>query len=241
MDPNASRRRKIVSSAVAYARGDVNGDRIADNVFLTGNETPDSPFIQNITLIIEDGSNGLTTSIPLSQNVGYNPRLYLGNFTGEPGKDIMVTIDTGGSGGTIYTYIYSFLNNQVRLLFDFELYNTLFKYRVTYQDNYKVEVVSLRNDTYYNIDISGKGSDYLSEIYDTQGKLREPIEGFVDPLSGLYPVDFDSNGIMELLAYQKISGRYHADSLGYIQNTLEWKDHDFYLWNQYLAINGYQS
>jgi hypothetical protein len=29
---------------VSYARGDVNGDGIPDNVYLTGIKTPDSPF-----------------------------------------------------------------------------------------------------------------------------------------------------------------------------------------------------
>lgn len=28
----------------------------------------------------------------------------------------------------------------------------------------------------------------------------------------IYPVDFDSNKVYELLAYQKIAGRYNADS-----------------------------
>jgi len=36
----------------------------------------------------------------------------------------------------------------------------------------------------------------------------------------LYPVDFDGNQVYELLAYQKIAGRYNADALGYVLNTL---------------------
>ena len=83
-----------------------------------------------------------------------------------------------------------------------------------------------------------KGTDYLNEIYDKDGKLNSPINGFVNPLSGLYPVDFDSNKIYELLAYQKIAGRYNADSLGYVLNTLKWKDNMFILDNQYVAIWG---
>ena len=82
--------------------------------------------------------------------------------------------------------------------------------------------------------------DYLNEIYDRNGKLKSPITGFVDPLSGLYPVDFDANGVYELLAYQKIAGRYHADGLGYILNTLRWKNNGFALQEQYLAIYGAQ-
>ena len=221
-------------------QGDVNGDGIPDNVYLTGIKTPDSPFTQNITLVIQDGMTGGFTSIPLSENAGYNPTLFLGDFTGNGVDDILIGIDSGGSGGIMYYYIYSFINNTAQLLFDFNVYNEQYKYDVTYKDNYKVEVISKKNNKKYIIDISNKEADYLNEIYDENGKLKNPINGFVNPISGLYPVDFDSNKVYELLAYQKIAGRYNADSLGYVLNTLKWKDNMFVLDNQYVAIFGSQ-
>lgn len=223
---------------VAYARGDVNGDRIIDNIYLTGIMTSDSPFVQDITLVIQDGITGRFTSIPLKENTGYSPTIVLRDFTGDGVDDILIGINTGGSGGIMYYYIYSFINNTPKLLFDFDVYNQQYEYQVNYKDNYKVEVISEENNKMYIIDISNKGEEYLNEIYDKDGKLKEPIEGFVNPLSGLYPVDFDSSGVYELLAYQKIAGRYNADSLGYILNTLMWKDNMFVLDNQYLAIFG---
>ena len=51
-------------------------------------------------------------------------------------------------------------------------------------------------------------------------------------------MDFDSNNVYELLAYQKIAGRYNADSLGYILNTLKWQGNRFVLDNQNVAIFG---
>ncbi len=223
---------------VAYARGDVNGDRIIDNIYLTGIMTSDSPFVQDITLVIQDGMTGRFTSIPLKENTGYSPTILLRDFTGDGVSDILIGINTGGSGGIMYYYIYSFINNTPRLIFDFDVYNQQYEYQVNYKDNYKVEVISEENNKMYIIDISDKGEEYLNEIYDKDGKLKEPIEGFVNPLSGLYPVDFDSDGVYELLGYQKIAGRYNADSLGYILNTLRWKDNMFVLDNQYLAIFG---
>lgn len=225
---------------VAYARGDVNGDKIPDNVFLTGTMTPDSPFIQNITLLIQDGRTGIFTSVPLKENAGYNPTLFLGDFTGDGVDDILVSIASGGSGGTMYHYIFSFLGNKLRLMFDFNVYNELYKYAVNYQNNYRVEVISKINNEKYIIDITYKGAEYLNEIYYENGRLKQPIEGFVNPLSGLYPVDFDYNGVYELLAYQKIAGRYNADALGYVLNTLKWKDNMFVLDNQNVAIFGAQ-
>ncbi|WHH57855.1 VCBS repeat-containing protein [Petroclostridium sp. X23] len=228
------------SNIVAYARGDVTGDGIPDNVYLTGVKTPESPFVQNITLVIRDGRTGISTTIPLRENAGYNPTLFLGDFTGDGVDDILIGIASGGSGGMMYYYIYSFLHNMARLLFDFNVYNEQYQYTVTYKDQYKVEVVSKSNNQKYIIDISTRSAEYLNEIYDKNGKLKEPITGFVNPISGLYPVDFDSNGVYELLAYQKIAGRYNADSLGYIQNILKWKNSRFALDNQYVAIFGAQ-
>jgi hypothetical protein len=221
---------------VSSVKGDVNGDRIPDHVFLTGIKTQNSPFTQEITLVVQDGRTGRITRVPLRENAGYNPRLFLGEFTGDDIADIMISIDSGGSGAFMYHYIYSFLNNQPKLLFDFNLYNEEYKYEVTYMDFYRVEVVSKKNDHKYMIDISNRGDEYLHEIYNNNGKLKTPISGFVNPLSGLYPVDFDSNHVYELLAYQKIAGRYNADSLGYVLNTLKWKEHSFILEVQYVAI-----
>lgn len=221
---------------VYFVRGDVNGDRIPDNVYLTGVRTPNSPFIKNITLVIQDGIKGHFFRVPLSENAGYKPRLFLGDFTGDDVSDILISIDSGGSGAIMYHYIYSFVENVPQLLFDFNSYNQEYKYEVTYLDNYRVEVVSNKNGKKYIIDISNRSEEYLREIYNENGKLKKPINGFVNPLSGLYPVDFDSDNVYELLAYQKIAGRYNADSLGYVLNTLKWNGSMFILDNQYVAI-----
>lgn len=225
-------------SVVSYACGDVTGDRVPDHVYLTGRMTAGSPYIQNITLVVQDGRSGKVTRVPLRENAGYNPTLFLGDFTGNGVDDILISMATGGSGGIMYHYIYSFVNNRPKLLFDFDVYNEQYQYEVTYQNDYKVKVVSLINNETYIIDISLRDSSYLNEIYDENGKLKTPITGFVNPLSGLYPVDFDSDQQFELLAYQKIAGRYNADSLGYVLNTLAWSGDRFVLQNQNVAIWG---
>lgn len=223
---------------VAFAQGDVTGDKITDRVYLTGTKTPDSPFTQNITLHVQDGRTGKVTSVALRDNTGYNPTLFLGDFTGNGVDDILIGINTGGSGGIMYYYVISFVGNHAKMLFDFNVYNDQYQYEVTYQDHYKVKVVSKKNNQKYILDISTRGAEYLNEIYDKNGKLKSPITGFVNPLSGLYPVDFDANGVYELLAYQKVAGRYNADSLGYILNTLGWENNRFVLQQQFLAIYG---
>jgi len=224
----------IVSSAL----GDVNGDGILDNIYLTGVKTIDSPFIQKITLVIQDGRTGMANCVSLKSDAGYNPTLFLGDFTGDGIKDILISIASGGSGGIMYYYIYSDVRNIPKLLFDYNVFNEAYQYQVIYKDYYKVKVINITEGINYVLDISYKDQDYLNEIYDTEGKLKAPIEGFVSPLSGLYPIDFDANGVFELLTYQRISGRFAADALGYVQTILKWNNRNFALINQYIAILG---
>ncbi|MEH7226622.1 VCBS repeat-containing protein [Bacillus sp. JJ1566] len=173
-----------ISGVVASVTGDVNGDLIPDIVYVTGYRDSDVSIIQNMVLGIRDGATGVSINIPLKKNMGYDPMLFLGDFTGDGINDILITIPTGGSGGTTNNYIYSFVYNEPRLLFDSDAFNQAYQYEVTYKDNYKVEVFSKRNNARYLIDLSLREPDYLNEIYDANGKLKKPISGWVDPISG---------------------------------------------------------
>jgi hypothetical protein len=223
-----------------FKRGDVNGDRVIDNVYLVGNRPAglESPFTDNITLIIQDGRTNQFTRVTFKDNAGYNPTIFLGDFTGDGVKDILISIDSGGSGGLAFYYMYSFINNRPELIFDHEEYNERYQYDVIYRDFYQVEVISKDSSERYTIDIKYKGEEYLSEIYDENGKLKEPIEGWVNPLGGLYPVDFQRDGIYELYSFRSIAGRYNADALGYVQTSLEWNGREFVPFFQTVGIFG---
>ncbi|MCP3030028.1 VCBS repeat-containing protein [Halobacillus sp. A1] len=229
-------------SVLAFAQGDVNGNGVLDNVYLTGlkpNGT-DSPFTTNITLVIQTGGTEDFYSIPLESNAGYDPALFLGDFTGDRIDDILVSINSGGSGGFYYYYIYSFLNNRPKELFNYETFNSQYLYDVMYQNNYKVLVTNQTLNLYYILDISNRGSEYLSEIYNSDGTLKLPVQGWVSSLNTAYPVDFDGDGVYELFAFQRIAGRYNADGIGLIQSPLKWDGEKFVITDdwQYAAVLG---
>ncbi|MFZ0368618.1 MAG: VCBS repeat-containing protein [Halobacillus sp.] len=224
----------------AHAQGDVNGDNIQDHIYLTGQKLEDSPYVTHITLVIQDGFSNQLYHIPLSTNQAYQPRIFLGDFTGNGIDDILISMNSGGSGGFGYYYLYSFVNNQAVLLFDYEKFNEWFKYTVTYKDQYRVEIVNQTLQLSYLIDLSNRDSEYLAEIYNENGTLKQPLNGWVSGLNQLYPIDFDGNGVYELYALQRVIGRYSADQLGLIQTPLAFRNGTFepFLHNQYAAVPG---
>ena len=223
---------------ITEQRGDVTGDGFIDTVYLTGEMTEGSPFWKNITLVIHNGNNDLYERVSLKDNAGYNPTIFLGDMTGDKVDDIQVVIDTGGSGGTIYSYIFSYIKGELHQIFDTETYNNISDYQVNYLNNYKVSVQSSYPQKKYIIDLQYKGKEYLAEIYREDGTLITPIEGWVDPISGLYPIDFARDGSYELLSFQQIAGRYHADALGYVQTTWKWNGQEFIADRQTVSIYG---
>ncbi|WP_234405449.1 VCBS repeat-containing protein [Paenibacillus sp. IHBB 10380] len=220
-------------------RGDVTGDGVPDEIWLIGiQQDPSSPFITGIRLLIKDGATSKTYQITPSENAGYNPRLFIGDFTGDRISDILVTIESGGSGATTFNDLYSLAEGKAQLLFNSESYNDYWKYKVDYLNDYRLQLTNTNTQRVYLLDITMRGKAYLDQIYNSDGTLKAPVEGFVDPLSGLYPVDFDRNGVYELMAMQGVSGLYHADRFGYVTNVLAWQSDGWKLQNQWFSIYG---
>ena len=134
------------------------------------------PFVANINLVVQDGASLQYTRVPIKDGSGYNPTIFLGDFTGDRVEDIVVYIDSGGSGAILYSYIYSFVDNKPKLLFDHEKFNEEFQYEVIYRDNFEVDLISFRTKKKFTIDISYKGQEYLSEIYNEDGTLKEELK-----------------------------------------------------------------
>ncbi|MFJ7408569.1 MULTISPECIES: hypothetical protein [unclassified Lysinibacillus] len=236
--PNTVNITHIAPQIIQTKFGDINGDGFFDTVFLMGIKTPESPLWQNLTLVVFYGQTRQFQQIGLKENIGYNPTIFLGDFTGDHIEDILVISDTGGSGGIINGEIFSSINGKLLSIFDTESFNNKFTYSVNYLNNYKASVRSTNPKKRYILDLNYKGADYLAEIYNKDGILKQPIEGWVDPISGLYPVDYAREGTYQLLAYQKIAGRYHADGLGYVENILKWNGREFVVDRQSVSIYG---
>lgn len=210
--------------------GDVNGDGVPDTVILYGTRSDDndSTYIMNISVVIEDGRTKALKTILPQVNSGYNPMIFLGDFTKDKVDEIKLSMDTGGSGGYGVFYIYSAFDNQIKELFNTDTYNLQNTYTVLYQDQYRVKVSSEPLDTQFILDISDRGESYLSQYYHANEELIEPVKGEVLSLSSLIPfISNEKEAYYELSAIQRIIGTYNADTLGYIQNQLSWNGKKF--------------
>lgn len=209
--------------------GDVTGDGILDKVSLYGKkQNPSEIFADNITIVIEDGRTHKIYTITPKFNSGYNASVFLGDFTKNNINDIKISIDSGGSGGYGFFYIYSFNGNSFKENFNFDDYNTEYKFKVDYADFYKVDIGNAILDKLFILDISYKGYDYLSQYYSENGKLKKPVQGEVLALSSLFPIVNDEKfNYYDLLAFQRIIGTSNSDTLGYIENFLSWDGKKF--------------
>ncbi|AGK54612.1 hypothetical protein [Bacillus sp. 1NLA3E] len=216
-------------SLLDMKQGDVTGDGIIDYVYLYGNKRDETEiFADHITLVIQNGRSNQVSTIKHPNNAGYNAKLFLGDFSKDYILDILISIESGGSGGYGIFYIYSFRNNIPRLLFDFEKYNNSYTFKVNYEDFYKVSVGSPPLDLLFTLDISYKGYEYLSQLYDENGKLIQPIQGEVLSAGALYPIVTNQKSMnYDLLVFQRIIGISNSDTLGHVENLLTWNGTQF--------------
>lgn len=219
----------INNYVISSDKADVTGDGIIDTVSLVGyKEKPDDIFIRNITLLMEDGNTKQTISVSFSNNAGYNPRIFLGDFNNDSIPDVLISIDSGGSGGFGFYYIYSFKNNIVTKLFDSEDFNKVYQYEVEFREGCRVSVYSKYTKKTYLIDVSNKKEFYMEAgVYSRNCKLLKPTEGFVPGLNTLYPMSADKTGHYNLLVLLKIAGLYNADTLGYVEMNMSWDGNQF--------------
>lgn len=89
---------------------DVTGDHIPDQVSLLGQKfSPDTVYYRQIFVEVVDRAAHKPSIITLQG--GYNPKMLFCDFNGDRVADILVSAETGGSGGTSDYYIFTDINN----------------------------------------------------------------------------------------------------------------------------------
>ncbi len=219
---------------------DVTGDHVPDQVQLIGQKPMnyDSLFYEQLQLMVSDGKTGKTKTINLDRMDGYEPIMFIGDFSGNGVSDVLVTSDSGGSGGYINVVMYSFLKLEPKVLFDSESFNAISTFRVDYRDHYRVEVRSEHPIRTYWLDIHTQDPALLAKVYQKDGMLIQPFQGSVGGINGVSPVNFYRKGAWELLVTQKVIGQFNADDLGDVFTLFSGTEQGMEFLQQFLGFIG---
>ncbi|MCF8009435.1 MAG: hypothetical protein K9K32_06685 [Halanaerobiales bacterium] len=205
---------------------DLTGDQINDQIFLVGSKPGggNSPFYAPIKVIVYDKFNDNFYLASYDTFSGYQPKLVLYDFTGDNIKDIFVKANTGGSGGIYNHMLVSFIDNQLKVIFDHEN-NSGIEVSGSYVDNFKTNLVV--EDIEYEIifDLLFNKDKYIEEeIYDKKGRLLTKVTPYLYPYSNLVPIDYDLDQSFELKGTQRLVGAYGADAIGRVDTILKYEN-----------------
>lgn len=194
-----------------------------------------SAFYKELTLMVMNKN----CCVEMELKGGYNPRCSLMNFNDDGGDEIYITIDSGGSGGYQYFYVCALYKCKLKMMISDDMYNQKYdNYKCKYLDYFKAEIKN-EADYVWLCALCCKGSEYLSQIYDMDGKLKMPRDGTVSSANYSCPIYDQKRNTHELLVYQRVTGMYQADSLGYMECRLKFKDYKYMGMDPYFKSYGY--
>ncbi len=148
----------------------------------------------------------------------------LGDFTGDKVKDIMISADTGGSGGIVDNRIVTAKGGKINIIFD-EDDNAGLVLSGKFTDGFKTDMIMTKLNKVFTIDLSAFKDGYIIEgIYGSNGKLMKPVELWADGFYLLQPVDYTGDGTYYLRGIRSISGAYHANRISNMESLWKYSD-----------------
>ncbi|RFU70426.1 hypothetical protein D0469_07515 [Peribacillus saganii] len=207
---NAANEQASKEVLIKTVKKDVTGDRGRDKVSLMGIPYEDnSSFFKTIYLVVKE-KNGKQEKVQLDG--GYEPIMKFADFNRDKVKDVLVNVSTGGSGGTINSYVYSFAEGNAKNLSSPPSVSAT----AQFEDDYKASI-ALAGQKPVMIDVRNRKKDYARLGLYSNGKLNEPTELMVDLYSVMKIVRLPSG--KGLKGIQRVSGAYRADALAEITSV----------------------
>ncbi len=226
-------------TTIKVEEGYVLSDQYKSKVVLEGRQDKDSPYFTDILIHILDKSGKTVVTIKPKENSGYGPDIKLLDFGVNQGmQQIYYAASTGGSGGFGYFYVYSVKDGKIKTLFDFEKFSAENVFKGRYVDGFKVEIRNTSNGEKYLLDMSLRPQEYKNEIWKKDGKLIAPREVDISGTNTVFPYYNFYARNFQLLIYQRITGLYGADGLGYVITQQAYGKNGFETYFQGIEIFG---
>ncbi|MFY0543936.1 hypothetical protein [Brevibacillus sp. H7] len=198
---------------------DVTGDGKNDQVKLLGKRFEQaSPFFQSL-LVHVDNPVTQKQSVFTAEG-GYGPKLEFCDFTGGKVNEILLSADTGGSGGIVIYSLFSLKgDNPVTLTVPPPL-----TIDGQFADKYKVNLTMKETNKAYTIDLRDRRQQYDQLGLYRKEKLVKPTGVMPNAYHLLKPVDSNRDGVCELQGVQRVAGVANADTIAYVTSLWKWQE-----------------
>lgn len=202
---------------------DVKGTKEDEIIYLIGNKEGEgkNTIYKNMEIVVAEGNTGKITTIPLSYNEGYNPKISTGSYKIEENKEILYIVENSNGNGEVIAEIFDFDGDKVVKIFSTDYFNNSNIFEVNYIDNNMVDLIDNRRNLLYKINLEFKGRKYLNELYTENGKLIKETKGRVLPVENISLIKDALTDITDIKLIQKIAGKNNSDIIGNIYTLLK--------------------
>ncbi|EGW40924.1 hypothetical protein [Desulfosporosinus sp. OT] len=152
-DPGNGKTRYVYDST----RIDADGDGAADDVLLVGeNNDPSASFgnqTRNLAVVVRDGVIGKFDAYLLPEDFGVMlPRFSIGSFTAAKKNEILVSVETGGSGGVVLYALMAYENKKVVSVISQEELNKGLDLKVVCLPGFKMKIIDKNTGVNSSVD-----------------------------------------------------------------------------------------
>lgn len=216
----------LPDTLISEAVGEIVEEGKRDRVLLYGKHPNKGFFTEGIFIEVRDGATDdlIARFIPPVDS-GYKPSVMLGKFTERKTEQIFLGVDSGGSGGFSFSYVFSAADKKPETLWNFERWDK--SYQAQFDDGYRFTVKDSDSENVWTTDISKKNSAYLTKIFKEDGSLIAPLSGDVSGVNAVFPFYNSFSERFGLLITQSVTGLCRADGYGYVQHLARWDEGAF--------------
>jgi hypothetical protein len=205
-------------------------------ITLKGQKEKGGIYYSGVRIEIADKQGNILTVIKPKTDAGYNPDIMLPDFIGDGTQQIFLSLESGGSGGFGFYYVYGFEDKNLKVMFDYEQFGKENCFEGRFLDGYRAEITDCKKTQVYLLDLSLKPQDYKDMIWDKNGKLLKPVTVDISGVNTAFPYYNSSEGHCQLNVYQRVTGVASAYALGYINSQLTYGQNGFEIFFQTMMI-----
>ncbi|GHH99095.1 hypothetical protein [Neobacillus kokaensis] len=203
---------KAKTVTISEQKADITGDTELETILLKGVPyQEEEDFLKEIFIEIK-ASNGKKYTFPLESGAKASFQLVDLNHDGV--RDVLATVQTGGSGGIVLSFLHS-LKNFVHT--DLTVPDPV-EMESRFVNDYKAEIKIKETGKTYPFDLKDRKLYYKKLGLYYKGKLNEPTELMVNSYSSLKPVEL-GEGKLGLKGVQRIAGIANADTICFVEST----------------------